>query len=103
MFQRPEGITNITQLYTAAFKEERSGDGFVKPVRSGKITKLYTEGFSKECSSFKGKPSDEVTNPRKVYYCLADVGETLKDLVDKIEARSCFSIVAVVCWFACQK
>ena len=103
MFQRPEGMTNITQLYTAAFKEERSGDGFVKPVRSGKITKLYTEGFSKECSSFKGKPSDEVTNPRKVYYCLADVGETLKDLVDKIEARSCFSIVAVVCWFACQK
>jgi len=65
MFQRPEGMTNITQLYTAAFKEERSGDGFVKPVRSGKITKLYTEGFGKECSSFKGKPSDEVTNPRK--------------------------------------
>ena len=65
MFQRPEGMTNITQLYTAALKEERSGDGFVKPVRSGKITKLYTEGFSKECA-FKGKPSDEVTNPRKV-------------------------------------
>jgi len=64
MFQRPEGMTNITQLYTAALKEERSGDGFVKPVRSGKITKLYTEGFSKECA-FKGKPSDEVTNPRK--------------------------------------
>ena len=103
MFQRPEGMTNITQLYTAAFKEERSGDGFVKPVRSGKITKLYTEGFGKECSSFKGKPSDEVTNPRKVYYCLADVEETLKDLVDKLESRSCFSFVAVVCWFACQK
>ena len=100
MFQRPEGMTNITQLYTAAFKEERSGDGFVKPVRSGKITKLYTEGFGKECSSFKGKPSDEVTNPRKVYYCLADVEETLKDLVDKLESRSCFSFVAVVCWFA---
>merc|ERR1719264_1775905 len=33
MFQRPEGMTNITQLYTAALKEERSGDGFVKPVR----------------------------------------------------------------------
>ena len=65
MFQRPEGMTNITQLYTAALKEDRSGDGFVKPVRSGKITKLYTEGFSKECG-FKGKPSDEVTNPRKV-------------------------------------
>ena len=65
-FQRPEGMTNITQLYTAALKEDRSGDGFVKPVRSGKITKLYTEGFnSKECA-FKGKPSDEVTNPRKV-------------------------------------
>merc|ERR1712061_834807 len=55
MFQRPEGMTNITQLYTAALKEDRSGDGFVKPVRSGKITKLYTEGFSKECG-FKGKP-----------------------------------------------
>merc|ERR1712184_223764 len=34
MFQRPEGMTNITQLYTAALKEDKSGEfgGKVKPM-----------------------------------------------------------------------
>merc|ERR1719365_535827 len=49
MFQRPEGMTNITQLYTAALKEEnRESGGKVKPMRNGNITKLYTEGLDKE-------------------------------------------------------
>merc|ERR1719150_1904202 len=35
MFQRPEGMTNITQLYTAALKEEnRESGGKVKPMRN---------------------------------------------------------------------
>jgi len=67
MFQRPEGMTNITQLYTAAFKEDsRESGGKVKPMRNGNITKLYTEGFNKEPErAFKGKPKDEKTNPIK--------------------------------------
>merc|ERR550539_2007952 len=66
MFQRPEGMTNITQLYTAALKEDKSGEfgGKVKPMRNGNITKLYTEGLDKEPErAFKGKPKDEKTNP----------------------------------------
>ena len=69
MFQRPEGMTNITQLYTAALKEDKSGEfgGKVKPMRNGNITKLYTEGLDKEPErAFKGKPKDEKTNPIKV-------------------------------------
>merc|ERR1712158_344529 len=68
MFQRPEGMTNITQLYTAALKEDKSGEfgGKVKPMRNGNITKLYTEGLDKEPErAFKGKPKDEKTNPIK--------------------------------------
>merc|ERR1712150_317142 len=67
MFQRPEGMTNITQLYTAALKEEnRESGGKVKPMRNGNITKLYTEGLDKEPEkAFKGKPKDERTNPIK--------------------------------------
>merc|ERR1719370_1548563 len=67
MFQRPEGMTNITQLYTAALKEEnRESGGKVKPMRNGNITKLYTEGLDKEPErAFKGKPKDEKTNPTK--------------------------------------
>jgi len=67
MFQRPEGMTNITQLYTAALKEEnRESGGKVKPMRNGNITKLYTEGLDKEPErAFKGKPKDEKTNPIK--------------------------------------
>merc|ERR1712088_998464 len=41
MFQRPEGMTNITQLYTAALKEENRESGV------------------------KVKPKDEKTNPIK--------------------------------------
>ena len=68
MFQRPEGMTNITQLYTAALKEEKNeAGGKVKPMRNGNITKLYTEGLDKEPErAFKGKPKDEKTNPTKV-------------------------------------
>merc|ERR1712001_398260 len=67
VFQRPEGMTNITQLYTAALKEEnRESGGKVKPMRNGNITKLYTEGLDKEPErAFKGKPKDEKTNPIK--------------------------------------
>merc|ERR1712088_982540 len=67
MFQRPEGMTNITQLYTAALKEEnRESGGKVKPMRNGNITKLYTEGLDKEPErAFKGKPKDEKTTPIK--------------------------------------
>lgn len=67
-FQRPEGMTNITQLYTAAFKEEKEKEVCekVKPLRNGNITKLYTGGLEKDPEkSFKGKPRDEVTNPTK--------------------------------------
>ena len=65
-FQRPEGMTNITQLYTAAFREEKTGEQEkVKPLRSGNIAKLYTGGIGKD-QAFKGKPCDEHTNPRKV-------------------------------------
>ena len=69
MFQRPEGMTNITQLYTAALKEDnRESGGKVKPMRNGNITKLYTEGLDKEPErAFKGKPKDEKTNPIKVH------------------------------------
>jgi len=67
-FQRPEGMTNITDLYTAAFKEDR-GKGMaekVKPLRNGNIAKLYTGGLEKEPEkSFKGKPKDELTHPTK--------------------------------------
>ena len=72
-FQRPEGMTNITQLYTAALKEEnRECGGKVKPMRNGNITKLYTEGLDKEPErAFKGKPKDEKTNPIKVGFHLA--------------------------------
>merc|ERR1711962_48851 len=67
-FQRPEGMTNITQLYTAAFKEEKgkeNGDK-IKPQRNGDITKLYTGGLDHgPDSKFKGKPRDELTNPIK--------------------------------------
>merc|ERR1719370_1244684 len=49
MFQRPEGMTNITQLYTAALKEEnRESGGKVKPMRNGNITKLYTAALKEE-------------------------------------------------------
>jgi hypothetical protein len=67
MFQRPQGMTNITQLYTAALKEDnRESGGKVKPMRNGNITKLYTEGLDKEPErAFKGKPKDEKTNPIK--------------------------------------
>merc|ERR1719158_2267965 len=67
-FQRPEGMTNITQLYTAAFKEEKGRENTdkVKPQRIGDITKLYTGGLDGgPDSKFKGKPRDELTNPIK--------------------------------------
>ena len=72
-FQRPEGMTNITQLYTAAFREEKgkeTGDK-IKPQRNGDITKLYTGGLDHgPDSKFKGKPRDELTNPIKVQLAL---------------------------------
>lgn len=67
-FHRPEGMTNITELYTAAFKEEKkeAGGKMKPPTRNGDITKLYTGGFSKDQGgAFKGKPKDELTNPIK--------------------------------------
>jgi len=68
MFQRPQGMTNITQLYTAAFNQEKGGElaSKVKPTRSGNIAKLYTGALDKEPEkAFKGKPKDERTNPTK--------------------------------------
>ena len=71
MFQRPQGMTNITQLYTAAFNQEKGGElaSKVKHTRSGNIAKLYTGGFDKDGTGFGGKPNDELTHPRKVESC----------------------------------
>ena len=66
-FQRPEGMTNITQLYTAAFSQQKTGEQEkIKPLRSGNIAKLYTGGIGAGAGAFKGKPKDELTNPTKV-------------------------------------
>jgi len=71
-FKRPEGMTNISQLYTAALQEKTGSpmNSQVKrgtsPRRNGDITKLYMGGFGNNGEkAFKGKPNDEVTNPRK--------------------------------------
>jgi len=66
-FKRPEGMTNITQLYTAAFQEKTSAPNSpkLKPMRNGDITKLYTGGLGNQQGAFKGKPRDEFTNPTK--------------------------------------
>jgi len=61
---------DITQLYTSAFNKEteltNSKGEPIKPRRNENITKLYTGGFGGNPEkSFKGKPSDELTNPKK--------------------------------------
>jgi len=62
---------DITQLYTAAFNKEAETQGKgepVKPRRNENITKMYTGGLGVKDTSkvgFRGKPTDEKTNPRK--------------------------------------
>jgi len=66
-------VKDITQLYTAAFAKSNDGKGPTdmpspnRPRRNSNITKLYTGGFesAKNNSNFRGKPNDEITNPRK--------------------------------------
>lgn len=62
---------DITQLYTAAFNKEAETNGKgepVKPKRNENITKMYTGGLGGKDTgkpAFRGKPTDEKTNPRK--------------------------------------
>jgi len=89
-FQRPEGMTNITQLYTAAFKEEKGQEHpgeKVKPMRNGDITRLYTGGLGKEPErAFKGKPNDELTNPKKHNMATSVDKEAIKDAYMEVMA-----------------
>jgi len=79
---------DITQLYTAGLttKESQKGEA-VKPVRSGNITKLYTGGLGKDHeSAFKGKPNDELTNPRKHNMATAVDKEAIKNAYNDVMA-----------------
>jgi len=63
-------VKDITQLYTAAFSKGDSGKPADvpspnRPRRNDNITKLYTGGFDSAKNNFRGKPNDEITNPRK--------------------------------------
>jgi len=62
-------VKDITQLYTAAFSKESSPAETMpspnRPRRNDNITKMYTGAFESNKNSFRGKPNDEITNPRK--------------------------------------
>merc|ERR1712168_901988 len=89
-FSKPN--KDITQLYTAAFNKDGSsttpakGDP-VKPRRNENITKLYTGGFGNTPEkSFKGKPNDELTNPRKHNMATAVDKEAIKEAYNEVMA-----------------
>jgi len=87
-FSKPN--KDITQLYTAAFNKDDSspskGDQ-IKPRRNENITKLYTGGLgSTPDKSFKGKPNDEVTNPRKHNMATAVDKEAIKEAYNEVMA-----------------
>ncbi len=47
-----------------------------RPRRNENITKLYTNGFEQaKAANFKAKPSDEITNPRKVANLFKVIGQ----------------------------
>jgi len=85
-FSKPN--KDITQLYTAAFNKDDGSKGEpVKPKRNENITKLYTGGFGKEPEkAFKGKPNDEVTNPRKHNMATAVDKEAIKEAYNEVMA-----------------
>jgi len=89
-FSKPN--KDITQLYTAAFNKDGSsttpakGEP-VKPRRNENITKLYTGGFENTPEkSFKGKPNDELTNPRKHNMATAVDKEAIKEAYNEVMA-----------------
>lgn len=62
-------VKDITQLYTSAFSKQDTPPEMPspnRPRRNDNITKLYTGVFEKEGGSFRAKPTDELTNPKKV-------------------------------------
>jgi len=82
---------DITQLYTAAFNKEtelnNSKGDQLKPRRNENITKLYTGGFGKEPEkSFKGKPTDEFTNPKKHNMSTAMDKDAIKEAYNEVMA-----------------
>lgn len=80
---------DITQLYTAAFnKESENSKGeHIKPRRNENITKLYTGGFEKDPEkAFKGKPSDELTNPKKHNMSTSVDREAIKEAYNEVMA-----------------
>jgi hypothetical protein len=68
MFQRPEGMTNITQLYTAAVitgspKTERKAEMmFQRPEGMKNITQLYTAGLKEERADEAGNKVKPMRN-----------------------------------------
>jgi len=88
-FSKPN--KDITQLYTAAFNNKDGsspGKGEpIKPRRNENITKLYTGGLGKEPEkAFKGKPNDELTNPRKHNMATAVDKEAIKEAYNEVMA-----------------
>jgi len=90
-FSKPN--KDITQLYTAAFNKDGStattpGKGEpIKPRRNENITKLYTGGLDTTPEkSFKGKPNDELTNPRKHNMATAVDKEAIKEAYNEVMA-----------------
>jgi len=89
-FSKPN--KDITQLYTAAFNKDGTsatptkGDP-VKPRRNENITKLYTGGFGNTPEkSFKGKPNDELTNPRKHNMATSVDKDAIKEAYNEVMA-----------------
>jgi len=82
-------VKDITQLYTAAFNKPEAGTEMSspnRPRRNADITKLYTGGFEKENneSSFKSKPRDEITNPRKHNMATSLDREAIRDAYTQV-------------------
>merc|ERR1712106_975663 len=89
-FSKPN--KDITQLYTAAFNKDGNtstptkGEP-IKPRRNENITKLYTGGLGNAPEkSFKGKPNDELTNPRKHNMATAVDKEAIKEAYNEVMA-----------------
>jgi len=63
---KAQGV-DITQIYTAAFKNDggKNKDEVIVPRRNSGIAKMYTGGITAHGNGFKSKPADEFTNPKK--------------------------------------
>jgi len=89
-FSKPN--KDITQLYTAAFNKDGNTSAPtkgepIKPRRNENITKLYTGGLGNAPEkSFKGKPNDELTNPRKHNMATAVDKEAIKEAYNEVMA-----------------